>query len=84
MQLTEESFILFELARHPLPPTHHCHTGWFGGGGLEHLSGQGFIVSSKHRIRVQTSNWKVPVAFKIIVWCWESDHKFNFCSPLHW
>ena len=46
--------------------------------------GQGFIVSSKQGICVQASNWKAPVAFNIIGWCWESYHKLNFCSPLHW
>ena len=33
---------------------------------------------------MQASNWKAPVAFNIIGWCWESYHKLNFCSPLHW
>jgi hypothetical protein len=31
-----------------------------------------------------TSNWRATVAFNIIGWCWESYHKLNFCSPLHW
>ena len=46
--------------------------------------GQGFIVSSKQGVHVQASNWKATVAFNIIGWCWESYHKLNFCSPLHW
>jgi hypothetical protein len=46
--------------------------------------GQGFIVSSKQGIRVQASNWEAPMAFNIIGWCWESYHKLNFRSPLHW
>jgi hypothetical protein len=33
---------------------------------------------------VQASNWKATVPFNIIGWCWESYHKINFCSPLHW
>jgi hypothetical protein len=33
---------------------------------------------------MQASNWKAPVAFNIIGWCWESYHKLNFSSPLHW
>ena len=43
-----------------------------------------FIVSSKQGVHVQASNWKAPVSFNIIGWCWESHHKLNFCSPLHW
>jgi hypothetical protein len=27
---------------------------------------------------------KAVVAFNIIGWCWESYHKLNFCSSLHW
>jgi hypothetical protein len=33
---------------------------------------------------VQASNWKATVAFNVIIWCWESYHKRNFCSNLHW
>jgi hypothetical protein len=33
---------------------------------------------------VQASNWKATVAFNTIDWCWESYHKLNFCSLLHW
>jgi hypothetical protein len=58
------------------PPS--CRTDFFGGG---MSTGQSFIVSSKQGIHVQTSNWKAPVAFNIIGWCWESYHKLNFCSP---
>ena len=46
--------------------------------------GQGFIVSSKQGVRVQASNWKATVAFNIIGWFWESYHRLNFCSSLHW
>jgi hypothetical protein len=77
-------FILFKLAR-PTPQMHHHHAGWFWWwGSPECLLGQGSIVNSKQGTRVQTSNWKAPMAFTIIGWCWESYLKFNFCSPLHW
>ena len=76
-------FILFKIA--PPSPMHHHHTGWFWWWwSPECLLGQGFIVSSKQGICVQASNWKAPVAFNIIGWCWESYHKLNFCFPLHW
>ena len=64
---------------------YHCHAGrfwWWES--PECLLGQGFIVSNQQGVRVQASNWKAPVAFNIIGWCWESYHKLNFCSPLHW
>jgi hypothetical protein len=38
----------------------------------------------KQGIHVQASNWKAPVAFNVIGRCWESHHKLNFCSLLHW
>jgi hypothetical protein len=44
---------------------------------------QGFIVSTKHGIRMRASKWKATLAFNITGWCWESHHKLNFCSPLH-
>jgi hypothetical protein len=78
-------FILFELA--PPPPINCHHAGRFWGVCVcspKCLSGQCFIVSSKQEVRVQASNWKTPVAFNIIGWCWESYHKLNFCSSLHW
>ena len=36
------------------------------------------------RVSVQASNWKATVAFNIIGWCWEPNHKLNFCFPPDW
>jgi len=80
-------FILFSLLApsFPPPPMHHCHMGWFWWwGSPKCLLGQGFIGNSKQGICVQASNWKAPVAFNIIGWCWQSYHKLNFCFPLCW
>jgi hypothetical protein len=46
--------------------------------------GQNIIVSSKQGFSVQASYWEVTMAFNKIGWFWESCHKLNFCSPLHW
>lgn len=32
----------------------------------------------------QACDWRAPVFFTIIGWCWESSYKLNFCFPLHW
>ena len=46
--------------------------------------GQGFIVSGKQEWVCKHMIGKATVAFNMIGWCWESYHKCNFCSPLHW
>lgn len=31
----------------------------------------------------QVSNWRATMAFSIIGWWWESNHKLNYCFSLH-
>lgn len=50
--------------------------------------GQGFIQSSHGGVSVSSlANivaWRAAVVFSIIGWCWELNHKLNFCFSPHW
>ena len=80
------AIILFNLVWPLLHPqlTSIMQNCFSGGWGPNVYWGKALIVSSKQGVHVQASNWKATVAFNIIGWCWESYHKLNFCSPLHW
>jgi hypothetical protein len=81
MQLTAGS--LFKLGS-PHPQCTTIMQDGFGGEGVPNVYGARFYSKQQAGSIMQASNWKAPVAFNIIGWCWESYHKLNFCSPLHW
>jgi len=51
--------------------------------------GQGFIENGKQGASVSSLPGKHLIVGLLrflgrIGWCWESNHKLNFCFPLHW
>lgn len=60
------------------------HTGWFWRWGAPNVYGARLYSKQQAGVSVSTSNWKATVVFNIVDWCWESCHKLDFYSSLHW
>jgi hypothetical protein len=45
---------------------------------------QAFIEARRGYLGWYTSDWRAIMAFNIIGWCWEPNHKLNFCFSPDW
>jgi hypothetical protein len=45
---------------------------------------QAFIEARKWSLAGYTSDYGATMAFNIFGWCWEPNHKLNFCFPPEW
>ena len=61
------------------------HTTISGAGGrLWACFRQAFIEAGREYLAWCPSDWGTIMAFNITGWCWEPNHKLNFCFPPVW